>query len=797
MTAAQMDELEKSAEPWRRNLAPELDERLRGPRGAWWWTGRAPAPGSCPGVDASGTITSLPQVDVRRGREALAQYFDNTWTLTEVLFSALQGSEAFYRPPYHHLRHPLIFYYAHPAVLYVNKLRVAGLLEEPLNPLFEQVFETGVDEMAWDDMSKNTMRWPGIDEVHAYRRQVYSTVQRLIAEHPAFAEPLTIDSPGWALVMGFEHERIHIETTSVLMRELPVELLRRPEALPGNFPLERSRAGAARPEPGRDFPANPWRALPAGRVKVGKPRDWPSYGWDNEYGEKECAVRAFAATEQLISNGEFYAFVTDEGYHNRALWSETGWQWRSFRNAKWPTFWVPDGPAGLHAYRLRTVFESVPMPWDWPVEVNAHEARAFAAWKQAKDGADTPYRLLTETEHWRMRDADCRERDPVMAESGREMAARRNLNLAFTSPSPVDAFPAGEQGFRDVFGNVWQWMEDDFHGLPGFKIHPLYDDFSTPCFDGKHSMILGGSFVSTGDEASVWSRFHFRPHFFQHAGFRLARSDDGDPTCDAVRLGDDAVAGNVYETDALLRQYLTLHYAAPDDQLPYGFGPKEATDFPRRCAELVIEAAKEAGIAGGKALDVGCAVGRASFELARHFDEVLGVDLSASFVEAADTIKTAGGLDYALSVEGELTEPRTARVAAEIERGRVAFRQADACSLPPELVGYDAVLLANLLCRLPSPASCLGRMSGPRGLVRPGGLLVVISPYTWMEAFTPREVWLGGRPEDGKRSADGLKELLEPDFELLRDEPMPLVIREHVRKFQYIVSHALVWRRKA
>lgn len=52
------------------------------------------------------------------------------------------GEEPFYRPPYHNLRHPLIFYYAHPAVLYVNKLRVAGVLTQPINPYFETIFET-------------------------------------------------------------------------------------------------------------------------------------------------------------------------------------------------------------------------------------------------------------------------------------------------------------------------------------------------------------------------------------------------------------------------------------------------------------------------------------------------------------------------------------------------------------------------------------------------------------------------------------------------------------------------------
>lgn len=31
--------------------------------------------------------------------------------------------------------------------VYINKFRVAGLLSDPLNPYFEHIFETGVDEM--------------------------------------------------------------------------------------------------------------------------------------------------------------------------------------------------------------------------------------------------------------------------------------------------------------------------------------------------------------------------------------------------------------------------------------------------------------------------------------------------------------------------------------------------------------------------------------------------------------------------------------------------------------------------
>ena len=55
---------------------------------------------------------------------------------------------------------------------------------------------------------------------------------------------------------------------------------------------------------------------------------------------------------------------------------------------------------------------------------------------------------------------------------------------------PVNLFPPTSLGFYDVYGNVWEWVEDQFNGLPGFKTTHFYNDFSTPCFDGRHTMIM-------------------------------------------------------------------------------------------------------------------------------------------------------------------------------------------------------------------------------------------------------------------------------------------------------------------
>ena len=265
-----------------------------------------------------------------------------------------------------------------------------------------------------------------------------------------------------------------------------------------------------------------------------------------------------------------------------------------------------------------------------------------------------------------------------------------------------------------------------------------------------------------------------------------------------MRLDQAGAASQVYEDPQVLNDYLLLHYGAPAEQMPYAFGPRAAVEFPVRCARWLLDAAREYHAPTGRALDIGCAVGRSSFELARSYGEVLGVDLSRAFIDAADVLRREGELRYFRKDEGQRGATVHAMIDPAIDRTRVAFRQADACSLPAELVDFDAVLLANLLCRLPSPKALLGRLGGPRGLVRPGGLLALFSPYSWLEQFTPPDAWLGGCLRDGQpvSSAAALKALLVAEgFELLREDEEPLLIREHARKYQYIVSHALLWRR--
>lgn len=478
--------------------------------------------------------------------------------------------------------------------------------------------------------------------------------------------------------------------------------------------------------------------------------------------------------------------------------------------------------------------------------MNYYEAKAYCRWKTAKEGSSTskPYRILTEAEHHIIRHREhnldaARENvgaDRVMITPGSTFAEGEtgaNLNLSYSSQNPVDFFQPSQTGHRDTTGNAWEWTEDHFNPLKGFEVHHVYDDFSTPCFDGKHSMIVGGSFISTGDEASVFARFHFRPHFLQHSGFRLVRSNDDAPAThlfagnfEGQAAARDAAEGgsgggnnpngpndateNVYETEDSVHMYLGLHFPSSGEVenvppiLPHANAPVHGLRFPQRVAQLLKALKPEYN--NNKALDIGCAVGGASFELARTFDSVDAFDFSQAFIQTAQRMKDGEDVRYKVPIEAELFEEVRAiheEGVDDLARDRVHFFTGDACQMN-EMVShglldtYDGAVMSNLLCRLPDPVACLNALPN---VMNDGGVIVMVTPFSWLTQFTPRSKWLGGFHDPVTKEAisskDVLKEVMESNgFEKIHEEEIPLVIREHRRKYQYIVSEATGWRKQ-
>ena len=699
-------------------------------------------------------MPTLHGTDSELKRQEIKAYFQQCYKRYESLFDLIADEKAYFQKA-DPLRHPIIFYYGHTATFFINKFKLAKIIDERIDPELESIFAVGVDEMSWDDLNEKHYEWPTLKETQAYRDKVYDLVSDLIDRLP-LTLPITEGSPWWIILMGIEHENIHLETSSVLLRQLPFKMIKEDAQW-----KECTEYG--------DAPKNELLDVSAGRVILGKNRDAQLYGWDNEYGEHQTELPAFKASKYLVSNAEFLIFVEEEGYECDDLWSEEGASWKQYTKAKHPLFWIEDNSMKT-GYRFRTLSREINLPLNWPVEVNYLEAEAFCRWLSEKEGKMIT--LPTEDEYIRLRDE---VKVPAYLEWTAKGNAPANINLeGFASSVPVDTYKQGE--FYDVVGNVCQWSRTPMYPFDGFKVHPIYDDFTVPTFDGKHNLINGGSWASCGNLATQKSRYGFRRHFYQHVGFRYVQSHY-----------EEKVTTNSYTTDSIISQY--CHFGWGENRLG-------VENYPAKCASLALEYMKDKP--KGRAFDIGCAIGRSSFELARGFDEVIGVDFSARFIQEAQALKENGILRYVMPTEGELEnfyEVNLTDFNLENERKKVAFWQADACNLKPIFKDFDLIFAGNLIDRLYDPKKFLDSLASR---MNDGGLFIMTSPYTWQEESTPKEKWIGGYKRDGENvsTLQGLEEILGKDFRLIDTRDVPFVIQETARKHQHTIAQMTIWEKR-
>lgn len=242
------------------------------------------------------------------------------------------------------------------------------------------------------------------------------------------------------------------------------------------------------------------------------------------------------------------------------------------------------------------------------------------------------------------------------------------------------------------------------------------------------------------------------------------------------------MSANPYESERLLAEYLLFHYGTADEILP-----AEAPAGMRDALDFAVRTTRHFSLGGAeRTLDLGCAVGRSTYELSRDSEETLGIDFSSNFIRAAEAI-AHGPQVYRRLDEAHRKTDLFARLPASLQGNGVFFETGDAMNLRADLGDFDRVHAANLLCRLTDPRKLLERLPA---LVRAGGELVLATPCTWLGEFTAPENW----PEGS--TLDWLKASLEADFDLLKEANEPFLIRETARKFQWTSSMVTLWKRK-
>jgi ergothioneine biosynthesis protein EgtB len=423
--------------------------------------------------------TTVPALD----RPALLNRFRQLRARTRELF-ALLDERVYYERPIS-LRNPIVFYEGHVPAFGVNTLIKKALGGAGVDPELEVIFARGIDpESEATAIARGNPAWPSRDAVVTYAREA----DRLIEEAIASAD---LDRPGhplldrgqalWAIL---EHEEMHQETLAYMWHQLPYAVKRKPA---GYMTL---------PESGRRGPSRREVVpIPPGTVVLGTDLNDAPFGWDNELPAFSTDVDAFTIDADNVTNADFMTFVDAGGYRDEQWWRDEDWEWVASEGVSHPPFWLrEDG-----SWRWRGMFESVPLPLDWPVYVTWAEAHAYANWRGG--------RLPSEAEY-------------VRAASG---TLPGNCDFERWDPEPAGIRPTSvsEFGVRDLAGNGWEWTGDIFGPFAGFHPLPSYPEYSADFFDSSHFVLKGASPVTARSLVRPGFRNWFRPRYpYVYATFR-------------------------------------------------------------------------------------------------------------------------------------------------------------------------------------------------------------------------------------------------------------------------------------
>jgi SAM-dependent methyltransferase len=196
-----------------------------------------------------------------------------------------------------------------------------------------------------------------------------------------------------------------------------------------------------------------------------------------------------------------------------------------------------------------------------------------------------------------------------------------------------------------------------------------------------------------------------------------------------------------------------------------------------------------------RALDLGCALGRTTFELSKYCLHVVGVDDCPKAIGIAERIRQGSKVEFTFRVEGDISSAHNVVLPAGSQPKNVDFIVSDFDRVPRVLGIFDVVLVLDLIDSQANPQAFLDSVLQ---FVKPGGQLLISSLNAWSIDRTPRVNWLGGYVRGAQQltTLNGLKLILVPDFELVKALDMPLIVRKHARDYKLLVPQVTLWQKK-
>jgi len=400
-------------------------------------------------------------------RASLQQELEEARMRTDGLF-ALLSPEAMYERSIPE-RHRLIFYLGHIEAFDWNQLCRWTLDLPAFHETFDQLFEAGIDPTVGHVPTDSPSDWPRLEEVQRYNMRVRQEVDRALDLVP---EEM--------IHVAIEHRLMHAETTAYLLHHL-------------DSAYKRNRVSESLCLSGK-VAIDEMVEIPDGTANLGREGD-DGFGWDNEFGQHDEFVSAFAISRYKVTNERYLRFVEAGGEP--------------------PVLWTWEG----EAWGLRTMFQKVPLPLQWPVYVTHCQAETYAEWKGLA--------LPTEAQFYRAAYGTPSGEDQNFPWGDEPRAAvYGNVDFQAWDPLPVTEHPQGDSAFgvAQLVGNGWEWTSTIFHPFEGFNPLPTYPGYSARFFDQDHYVVKGGGPLTARRLLRPSFRNWFRQGYpYAHTGFRCVR----------------------------------------------------------------------------------------------------------------------------------------------------------------------------------------------------------------------------------------------------------------------------------
>jgi len=356
------------------------------------------------------------------------------------------------------------------------------------------------------DMHRRDLRGlisrPTVNEAQRYRASIDSHIDDLLSS----ADENLLDEIAPILVLGMHHEQQHQE---LLITDIKHVLAQNPL-----YPVFRSGRArhSVRVEEQTAMEFRPYQFIDFEEALIAIGHNGDGFAYDNEGPRHQALVPAFSLATRPITNGEYIAFVEDNGYKRPEFWLSLGWMTVNEQRWNAPLYWIKRDGVWLNFTMsgLRPVDQFEPV-----THVSYFEADAYANWAGA--------RLPTEFEWERAGLSYPIEGNFVEDELFHPAAWHRHP----ADNHGLEAQATSDRQLYQMFGDVWEWTRSAYSPYPGYRAAPGALGEYNGKFMCNQYVLRGGSCATSRTHIRHTYRNFFQPEKrWQFTGIRLARDPE-------------------------------------------------------------------------------------------------------------------------------------------------------------------------------------------------------------------------------------------------------------------------------